>query len=122
MGAENLTGAHFVFDFVFFEEVADAIFEFVGDGAGAADDFREIDAEIGEGNAVGFGLGAHFEDECAVFEEGFGGDASPVEAGAAEILFFDAEDAAFDSVPCDPGGVFDLGDFQFVRAAGAIPA
>ena len=95
-GAEHLAHADFVFHFVFAEQVADAFLQFVGDGAASADDLGEIDFHFAEGDAAGRGFGADFADERAVFEQRLGGNASPVQTRAAEVFFFDAEDAFFE--------------------------
>ncbi len=104
-GAEQLADAGFALDFVFAEEVVDSAAEFIGDAAAAGDEFGEVDGEVGVGDAVLAGAGAELADESAVVEQGLGGDAAPVQAGAAEGFALDAEDALFELPGADGGGV-----------------
>ena len=103
--ADELADAHLVLHVVLPEQVADAVLELVGDLAGAADDLGEIDLEVVEGDAGSAASVRMLADECAVFEQGLGGDAAPVEAGAAEVFLFDAEDAFLELPRADGGGV-----------------
>lgn len=91
-GAFDGAEAADVVDFVFLEEEFDAAGEAVGDFARAADDGGPVvgdafDFEAELGGAVGEGV-----VEFGVFEESLGGEASPVEAGSAGAVGFDAGD------------------------------
>ena len=44
-------------------------------------------------------------DEGAVFEQGLGGDAAPVQADAAEVVLLDAEDSFLELAGADGGGI-----------------
>ena len=60
--------------------------------AGAADDFVPLEFGFIDGEAEGGGVVGDFVEEFGIVDEGFGGDAAPVEADAAEFGFFDAGD------------------------------
>ena len=51
------------------------------------------------------GFGAELADERAVFKQRLGGDAAPVQAGAAEVFLLDAEDALLELAGADGGGI-----------------
>ena len=71
----------------------------------ARDDLREVELEVLERHAVLRGFGAELADEGAVVEQRLGGDAAPVQAGAAEVFFFDAEDFLLELPGADGSGV-----------------
>ena len=78
-----------VIDLVFLEKELDAGGVLVRDVAGAADDLGPVEGEFIKGKAEFAGVPGEEAVELGVAEEGFGGDAAPVEAGAAGAFFFD---------------------------------
>src|SRR5205807_9193625 len=88
------------------EQVGDAAGELFGDGAAAADDLGEVNADVaGEFEAAVLGFGADLAGERAVLEQRLGRNAAPIEAGAAEVFLLDAEDAFLELSGADGGGV-----------------
>jgi hypothetical protein len=61
--------------------------------------------KIVETDAMLGGFGFHLADECAVFQQGLGGNAAPVQAGAAEVFLLDAEDFFLQLPRADGGGI-----------------
>ncbi len=105
MRAKKLAGADLMLHVVLGKQEADAIFQFVGDLSAAADDLGEIDCDPVDGDAVLLGIMANLVNERAIFQQRLGGNAAPVEARAAEVFFFDAEDAFFELPGANGGGI-----------------
>ena len=77
-----------VVDLVFLEEELDARRVFVGDIAGTGDDFGPVEAEAVEFEPELCGPLVHRLEQLGIAQESFGGDATPVQAGAARAFLF----------------------------------
>ncbi len=98
----GLTGE--VGDAVLLEQAGDAALVALGHLAGAGHHRREVDADLGDGEAVVAGV-AGLGGELGRLQEGLAGDASPVEADAAEVLLLDTGGLQAELAGADGGGV-----------------
>ncbi len=85
-------GAAQVVHLVLFEEEFDALVQLVGHTTAAANDFRPIKLQATDFQAKLFRPMAEGVIQFGVFQECFGGDTSPVEAGATGAVVFDTGD------------------------------
>ena len=82
-----------VLNLVLLEQKTDALGHLVGDRARALHDLGKIHRDFFALKAVDLGV-AHGVVKLGALEQGLGGDATPVEAGAAGALHLDAGDLA----------------------------